>query len=38
MIETKNLSPDLHAGRYRFKIYTAKSIVYAEFDVIDSEQ
>ena len=37
-IETKNLSPDLHAGHYRFKIYTAKSIVYAEFDVIDSEQ
>lgn len=37
-IQTKNLFPTLKEGHYRFKIYTAKNILYAEFDVVDAEQ
>ena len=34
-IQTKNLT-GLTEGHYRFKIYTAKNILYAEFDVISA--
>ena len=37
-IFTKNLFPSLKEGHYRFKIYTAKNILYAEFDVVAAEQ
>lgn len=33
-IQTENLTPGLTEGHYRFKIYTAKNILYAEFDVV----
>lgn len=37
-IQTRNLFPSLKEGHYRFKIYTAKKILYAEFDVVAAEQ
>jgi len=37
-VQTNNIFPSLKEGHYRFKIYTAKNILYAEFDVVAAEQ